>query len=96
VLVGPMTEITLYCFGVADVEDPELAVRLHVGEWANSSERWKYCKQLTGSQFPPLSYDLDHDGSMDGGWICTITTRLPSSCATLYQIRFPEPEMCYN
>lgn len=81
--------LAVYEFGLGDVEDPNLYAQLHIGEWFNTSERglWLH-KNNTG-----IVYDIDHDGSMDGGWICTVRCRItPGSTRSYYLIRWPEPE----
>ena len=79
----------VYQFGLGDVEDPDLYARLHIGEWFNTSERgtWLH-KNNTG-----IVYDIDHDGSMDGGWLCTVRCRItPGPQTSYYCIRWPEVE----
>ena len=85
---------TLYEFGVGDVEDPDMAGKLHVGEFFESFERWQYIKGLVRN--PPLEYVLDHDGGMEMGYVCSVSTRLPDRICTLYDIAYPEPHRSWQ
>lgn len=77
----------VYEFGLGDVEDPDLYARLHIGEWVNTSEQGQMLKGMNGG----FTYLIDHDGSMDGGYIVTLYARVPSTHdQLLYDLTWPE------
>ena len=64
------------------------------GEFFETFERWQYIKGLVKN--PPLEYVLDHDGGMEMGYVCSVSTRLPDRICTLYDIAYPEPHRSWQ
>ena len=65
----------VYEFYMEDVDDPNLMAKLRIGEWVSDSEQGQALKRYRAS----FSYSLDHDGSMDGGWLVGVIARIPDA-----------------